>query len=90
MRLAAGSPDLLHHERGELIVDTAMDLETNVSNDFAGDNSLILKRGPVSSSSVVKMAQTFRTGTNDIDALDYVQMYLRDESQHHANGGRLQ
>jgi hypothetical protein len=74
-----------NYERGELIVDTAMDLETNVSNDFAGDNSLILKRGPVSSSSVVKMAQTFRTGTNDIDALDYVQMYLRDESQHHAN-----
>ena len=31
------------------------------------------------------MAQTFRTGTNDIDALDFVQMYLRDESQHQAN-----
>jgi hypothetical protein len=74
-----------NYERGEFLVDTAMDLETNVSNDFAGDNSLILKRGPVSSSAVVKMAQTFRTGTNDIDALDYVQMYLRDESQHHAN-----
>jgi hypothetical protein len=74
-----------NYEKGELIVDTAMDLETNVSNDFAGDNSLILKRGSVSSSALVKMAQTFRTGTNDIDALDYVQMYLRDESQHHAN-----
>ena len=74
-----------NYERGEFLVDTAMDLETNVSNDFAGDNSLILKRGPVSSGAVVKMAQTFRTGTNDIDALDYVQMYLRDESQHHAN-----
>ncbi|MDR3404589.1 MAG: hypothetical protein P4L99_18955 [Chthoniobacter sp.] len=74
-----------NYEKGELLTDTAMDLETNVSNDFAGDNSLILKRGPVSTSSVVKMAQTFRTGTNDIDALDYVQMYLRDEAQHHAN-----
>jgi hypothetical protein len=31
------------------------------------------------------MAQTFRSGTSDIDALDFVQMYLRDESQHHAN-----
>jgi hypothetical protein len=72
-------------EKGELVVDTAMDLETNVSHDFAGDNSLLLKRGPVSQSAVVKMAQTFRTGTNDIDALDYVQMYLRDESQHQAN-----
>jgi hypothetical protein len=74
-----------NYEKGELLTDTAMDLETNVSTDFAGDNSLILKRGPVSPSAVVKMAQTFRTGTNDIDALDFVQMYLRDESQHHAN-----
>jgi hypothetical protein len=74
-----------NYEQGELIVDTTMDLETNVSNDFAGDNSLILKRGPLSQSAVVKMAQTFRSGTNDIDALDYVQMYLRDDSQHHAN-----
>jgi len=72
-------------EKGELVIDTAMDLETNVSRDFAGDNSLLLKRGPVSQSAMVKMAQTFRTGTNDIDALDYVQMYLRDESQHQAN-----
>jgi hypothetical protein len=72
-------------EQGDLLTDTAMDLETNVSNDFAGDNSLILKRGSLSRNAVVKMAQTFRTGTNDIDALDFVQMYLRDESQHHAN-----
>jgi hypothetical protein len=74
-----------NYEKGELVVDTAMDLETNVSNDFAGDNSLLLKRGTVSSSAIVKMAQTFRTGTNDIDALDFVHMYLRDESQHQAN-----
>jgi hypothetical protein len=74
-----------NYEKGELLKDTAMDLETNVSNDFAGDNSLLLKRGPLSSGTVVKMAQTFRTGTNDIDALDFVQMYLRDESQHQAN-----
>ena len=72
-------------EKGELLTDTAMDLETNVSKDFAGDNSLILQRGSVSRSATVKMAQTFRTGTNDIDALDFVRMYLRDESQHHAN-----
>jgi hypothetical protein len=74
-----------NYEKGELVFDTAMDLETNVSNDFAGDNSLILKRGPVSPSAVIKMAQTFRSGTNDIDALDFVQMYLSDESQHHAD-----
>ncbi|HVE15542.1 MAG TPA: hypothetical protein VNB29_02340, partial [Chthoniobacterales bacterium] len=74
-----------NYEKGELIVDTAMDLETNVSNDFAADNSLLLKAGAVPRNATIKMAQTFRTGTNDIDALDFVEMYLRDESQHQSN-----
>jgi hypothetical protein len=74
-----------NYEKGELVIDTAMDLETNVSNTFAGDNSLLLQRGSVSRNAVVKMAQTFRTGTNDIDALDFVHMYLRDDSQHQSN-----
>ncbi len=74
-----------NYEKGEMVIDTAMDLETNVSTEFAGDNSLLLKHGVLSRSATVKMAQTFRTGTNDIDALDFVQMYLRDESQHQAN-----
>ena len=30
---------------------------------------------------VVKMAQTFRSGTNDIDAIDYVEMFLEDDGQ---------
>jgi len=74
-----------NYEKGELVVDTAMDLETNVSKDFARDNSLVLQRGAVPNNAVVKIAQTFRTGTNDIDALDFVHMYLNDESQHQSN-----
>jgi|SRR5882724_3874553 len=74
-----------NYEQGELVVDTAMDLETNVSKDFARDNSLLLQRGLVAKSATVKIAQTFRTGTNDIDALDFVHMYLNDQSQHHSN-----
>ncbi len=74
-----------NYERGELVIDTSMDLETNVSKDFARDNSLLLQPGTVSGSAVVKVAQTFRTGTSDIDALDFVHMYLNDESQHQAN-----
>jgi hypothetical protein len=74
-----------NYEKGELVIDTAMDLETNVSSTFAGDNSLLLQKGYVSRNAVVKMAQTFRTGTNDIDALDFVHMYLRDDSQHQSN-----
>ena len=74
-----------NYEKGELLVDTAMDLETNVSKSFAGDNALLLKRGSLHNQAVVKIAQTFRTGTNDIDALDFVHMYLRNESQHQLN-----
>ncbi len=68
-------------ESGNLLVDTSMDLETNVTKEFATENSLLLEDGPVSKNAVVKIAQSFRTGTNDIDALDYVEMYLHDEDQ---------
>jgi hypothetical protein len=58
-----------------------MDLETNASKGLSRQNSLLLQRGKVSRSAVVKMAQTFRSGTNDIDAVDYVDLYLDDEEQ---------
>jgi hypothetical protein len=70
-----------NYERGELLVDTAMDLETNASNGLARENSLLLQRGSVPDKAVVKIAQTFRSGTNDIDAIDYVEMFLDDERQ---------
>ena len=62
-------------------VDTAMDLETNATKGLARENSLILQRGAVADDAVVKMAQTFRSGTNDIDAIDFVDMFLDDEDQ---------
>jgi hypothetical protein len=52
-----------------------------VTKEFAAENSLLLEDGPVSRNAIVKVAQSFRTGTNDIDALDYVEMYLDDEDQ---------
>ncbi|WP_038159198.1 hypothetical protein [Verrucomicrobium sp. BvORR106] len=70
-----------NYEKGELVVDTAMDLETNTTTSFSRENSLMLQSGPLSKDAVVKIAQTYRTGTNDIDALDYVEMFLGDESQ---------
>ena len=70
-----------NYERGELLVDTATDLETNATKGLARENSLMLQRGSVADDAVVKMAQTFRSGTNDIDALDYVDMFLADEQQ---------
>src|ERR1700730_1409090 len=70
-----------NYERGDLIVDTAMDLETNASKGLARENSLLLQRGPVADDVVVKMAQTFRSGTHDIDAIDFVDMFLADGEQ---------
>jgi hypothetical protein len=70
-----------NYERGEVLVDTAMDLETNATKGLAVENSLMLEHGPVRDNAVVKIAQTFRSGTNDIDAIDFVDMFLADEDQ---------
>lgn len=70
-----------NYARGELIRDSAMDLETNNSLGLARENSLTIESGRVSKSAVVKMAQTFRTGTNDIDAVDSVDMFLDDHEE---------
>ena len=70
-----------NYQRGELLVDTATDLETNATTGLAREHSLMLQCGSVADDAVVKMAQTFRSGTNDIDALDYVDLFLADEQQ---------
>jgi hypothetical protein len=70
-----------NYEKGELVVDTAMDLETNATKGLARENTLLLRRGDVPEDAVVKIAQTFRTGTNDIDAVDFVDMFLGDHAR---------
>jgi hypothetical protein len=68
------------YARGELLIDTATDLETNTTRDFTRDNRLLVQAGDVEADAIVKMAQTFRSGTNDIDALDFIELFLEDES----------
>lgn len=70
-----------NYEAGEVLIDTAMDLETNASKGMARENSLLLQKGEVRPDAVVKMAQTFRSGTNDIDALDFADLFLTNEEQ---------
>jgi hypothetical protein len=70
-----------NYERGELLLDTAADLETNATKGLARENALLLRRGPLDDAAVVKMAQTFRSGTSDLDAIDYVDMFLDDGAQ---------
>ena len=70
-----------NYERGELLVDSAMDLETNASKGLTRHNSLMLQRGSVADDAVVKVAQTFRSGTSDFDAIDFVEMFLDNQDQ---------
>jgi hypothetical protein len=70
-----------NYDRGELLVDTAMDLETNSSKGLSREHSLTLRKATVPDNSLVKIAQTFRSGTNDIDATDFLEMFLEDEAQ---------
>ena len=70
-----------NYERGELLIDTAMHLETNATKGVSIENSLMLQHGAVADDAVVKIAQTFRSGANDIDAIDFVDMFLADEEQ---------
>jgi len=70
-----------NHDRGELVIDTAMDLETNATTGLKRENSLLLRRYSLPDDAIIKMAQTFRSGTNDIDAIDYVEMFLENDHQ---------
>jgi hypothetical protein len=70
-----------HYDHGELLHDSAMHLDTNASKGVALENSLTIERAAVDDNAVVKIAQTFRSGTNDIDALDFVDMFLDDQHQ---------
>ena len=70
-----------NYERGQLLIDTATHLETNATKGLAQENSLMLERGQVLDTDVIKIAQTFRSGTNDIDAIDFIDMFFADEEQ---------
>jgi hypothetical protein len=70
-----------NYESGEVLIDSAMDLETNASKGVSRENSLRLQKGEVRPDAVVKMAQTFRSGTNDVDALDFAELFLTNEEQ---------
>jgi hypothetical protein len=70
-----------NYERGDVLVDTAMDLETNATKGLARENSILLQRGAIDDDAIVKMAQTFRSGTHDLDAIDFVDIFLDDDRQ---------
>jgi hypothetical protein len=71
--------------RGDFLVDSAMDLETNASKGYFRENALTLQPGEIPSNAMVKVAQTFRTGTDDVDALDFARLFLTNENQRTAD-----
>jgi hypothetical protein len=70
-----------NYTTAEYLIDSAMDLETNTSKGLSDENSLLAKAGYVRRNAVVKVAQTFRTGTNDMDALDFADLFLKNPDQ---------
>jgi len=70
-----------NYERGAHLVDTAMDLETNATKGLTRENSLVVERGAPAPEAIVKIAQTFRSGTHDMDAIDFIEMFIDDEHQ---------
>jgi hypothetical protein len=66
--------------RGEYVIDSAMDLSTNASNGLEESNVLSVVQGAVDSDQRVAMALSYRTGTADIDAIDFIEMIIRDDS----------
>jgi hypothetical protein len=70
-----------NYELGDYLIDTAMDLETNASRGVSRENSLLLQPSKVPRTALVKIAQSFRSGTNDIDAIDYVDLFLQNKDR---------
>src|ERR1035437_1446893 len=69
-----------NYERGDLLVDTATDLETNATKGLARENSLMLRRGGGAPDAGGEKAPKVRSGPNHVDAGDFVDMFLDDES----------
>lgn len=74
----AEAPD--SYEKGNTIQDSNTDLLTNNTKSGAlnSPNTLSLIRGEVSPTAIIKLAQTFRTGSSDVDSKDYVEEFLRN------------
>lgn len=69
----------LKYPEGQYVVDDSMDLYTNNSRGCLLDRvCLSLKPGRIEEGSLVKIAQTYRTGSTDVDAIDYLNEFFID------------
>ncbi len=66
---------------GTSVRDDMADFYTNMMLgriEEGRSNALSLVEGPVNPDAVIKIAQTFRTGSYDVDAYDYAEEFLRE------------
>ena len=69
----------LDYVKGQHVVDDSMDLYTNNSTGCLLDHiHLSLEPGKIVSDSLIKIAQTYRTGSPDVDVIDYINEFFED------------
>ncbi|MEM3113265.1 MAG: hypothetical protein QXI33_02465 [Candidatus Pacearchaeota archaeon] len=66
----------LQYKKGGGIEDSMMDLFTNTTKKKIGKSVLTLLNGSPDENSLIKIAQTFRTGSSDVDMKDYAKEFL--------------
>jgi len=68
------------YKKGSVIQDSSADLLTNNTKPgvLTSQNVLKLIRGEVPATATIKLAQSFRTGSSDVDSKDYVEEFLRN------------
>ncbi|MDP2736544.1 MAG: hypothetical protein Q8O59_02025 [bacterium] len=69
----------LKYLQGQYVIDDSMDLYTNNSSGgLLNGIRLSIKPGKIEKDSLVKVAQTYRTGSTDVDAIDYINEFFVD------------
>ncbi len=66
---------------GHTIHDTLTDMHTNTTlgEIVEGRENVLFLDGVPNPDAVVKLAQTYRTGSSDVDAYDYAQQFLKED-----------
>ncbi len=67
-----------HMPQGSGVQDSMMELITNTTQGELGESRLSLIPGNPSPGARIKVAQTYRTGSSDVDAKDYAREFFKD------------
>jgi hypothetical protein len=69
----------INYQKGEHLIDNSVDLLTNnTKKKLPNEIVLKLKKGKVPDNTVIKIAQTYRSGSPDVDAMDYINDFFEN------------